>query len=400
METENLELEDGELVDDDEPIEPFGTYNVLQRPQLHQQPNPQAEQFDITYSDESDVYASSESDSDSDTGYKKAKRPKATFKKRPGPRSMSNDKFKVWCHQVQEESLAEDLVTCGVTRNMFADRQVESYDYTLGRRLDVEEKSSDEEPAPRLTNKRTRNDRKNVKLRLGKRDWHEEDEEDPKGSSRILPNLIVTIESTDDEVASDIAEKLSESKDTLIKRVVEILGKEMAIGFFEKTKKIEEEGGMLIMNGSRRRTAGGIYLFLVKNDDHIPQPKIRDIFYQDRKETAGQKKMSAATRRKQETQELKQFLENGSNKDLPALLTRAELCTKRIAEEARLRRGESRDRSDMDAERTVSNPPPSPVTDDPDHAEQPNSHPVNSRQLQEYGDDFLDVGEEFDMEVF
>lgn len=50
---------------------------------------------------------------------------------------------------------------------------------------------------------------------------------------------------------------------------------------------------------------------------------------------------------------------DGSEKDLPALLTKAELSTREIAEEARLRRGEGMDRMPMDSDRTMTNPPPS-----------------------------------------
>lgn len=52
----------------------------------------------------------------------------------------------------------------------------------------------------------------------------------------------------------------------------------------------------------------------------------------------------------------------------------------------------------VDSDRTVSNPPPSPVTDDPDHSE----HSLHSvqRQAQDYNDDFLDIGVDIDsMEV-
>lgn len=63
------------------------------------------------------------------------------------------------------------------------------------------------------------------------------------------------------------------------------------------------------MNGSRRRTAGGVYLWLVKNDKHIPQEKIREIFYYDKKENAEQKK-SDATARRQKAQELIKCLES------------------------------------------------------------------------------------------
>ena len=56
------------------------------------------------------------------------------------------------------------------------------------------------------------------------------------------------------------------------------------------------------------------------------------------------------------------------------------------------------DRVTTDLDRPVSNPPPSPVTDDPDHSEPPNL--VCTRRVQEYEDDFLDIGVEADMEVF
>ena len=96
----------------------------------------------------------------------------------------------------------------------------------------------------------------------------------------------------------------------LAETVVDTIGKAKAMEFYEKTKKIEEDGGMLIMNGSRRRTAGGIYLWLVKNDDHIPQEKIREIFSMDKKEISKQRKKFDATNRRQKAQqELRRGLE-------------------------------------------------------------------------------------------
>lgn len=83
---------------------------------------------------------------------------------------------------------------------------------------------------------------------------------------------------------------------------MDIIGKQKAIDFFQKTRKIEEDGGMLIMNGSRRRTAGGVYFWLVKNDKHIPQEKIREIFYYDQKESEQKRKTGNSGRQK--TQEL------------------------------------------------------------------------------------------------
>lgn len=89
---------------------------------------------------------------------------------------------------------------------------------------------------------------------------------------------------------------------------MDILGKEKAIEFFEQTKEIEHDGGMMIMNRSRRRTAGGIYLYLVKHDDHIPQEKIREIFYQEVMENVSRKKKNEANHRRQQTQELRRLV--------------------------------------------------------------------------------------------
>ncbi|XP_014608116.1 phosphorylated adapter RNA export protein [Polistes fuscatus] len=401
MEAEPVDLEDGEVVDE-EPSDVFEGYNVLQRPHIVQAKEEQAK---LGYSDESDDTDDTESDSDSDSAHTRNKKPKLKIKK---TKSLSNnwgpnnDKYKVWCTQIQEESLTEDLVSCGVTKKL-CQRNVESYNFTLRFPSNANEShnnnSSDDErySGQRLTNKRTNSDRQNVKLRLGKR-RNSMEVENQKGSVRIIADLSTTIDSTDSEVATDITNKLREKQDSLISKIVSIIGKEKAIDFFQKTKQIEEGGGLLIMNGSRRRTAGGVYLWLVKNDEHLPQEKIREIFYFNKKKNAEENnKNIEADKNRKKTQELMRSLENGSDKDLPTLLTRAELSTRQIAEEARLRRGVGMDRMPLDSDRTVTNPPPSPVTDDPDHTE----HHSESRQVQDYTEDFLDIGIDVDsMEVF
>ncbi|KOC71176.1 Phosphorylated adapter RNA export protein [Habropoda laboriosa] len=402
MEAEPLELEDGEVIDDE--VNDIETYTVLKRP--HAVLNKE-DHIKMGYSDESDDSADSESDSDSDSGRLKSKRPKLKLKR---SKNLSknwgdqNDKYKIWCTQLQEDSLTEDLVLCGVTKKRNQERSVESYNiphhYSFNGRWNMEHhnnnSSEDEKDGERrLTNKRTHSDRSNVKLRLGKK-RNSMDIDNQKGIARKIADLSTTAESTDADVATDITSKLSEKKDLLIRRIVDIIGKEKAIDFFQKTKKIEERGGMLIMNGSRRRTAGGVYLWLVKNDEHIPREKIREIFYYDKKEHVEQRKADAVARR-QKAQELIKCLENGSEKDLPALLTKAELSTREIAEEARLRRGEGMDRMPIDSDRTMTNPPPSPVTDDPDHSE----HSLVQRRVQDYGENYLNIGIDIDsMEVF
>ncbi|XP_015520613.2 phosphorylated adapter RNA export protein [Neodiprion pinetum] len=403
METEPVELEDGEVVDD-EVVDAF-EYNVLERP--HVAPRPEDTSSKLHYSDESDEPTESESDSDSDSAHTCSKKPKMKIKRwknREVEKKEAQDKYKVWCMQVQEEALTEELVSCGVTKRDYQGRNVEFYDFTVryspNEQQTPAELSSDTEKdaPPRINNKRTNEDRTNLKLRLGKR-RNSMEIDGQRGVARKILDLRTTADSDDGDVAADIAEKLCEKKDDLIKRAVSIIGKEKAIDFFEQTKKIEEDGGMMIVNGSRRRTPGGVFLLLLKQDDHIPQEKIRAIFQEDRKQTVEQRKQAQASSRRRKTQELMRSLENGSEKDLPALLTRAELSTRQIAEEARLRRGEGRDRerTPPDSDRPVTNPPPSPVTDDPDH-----TPPSSRRQVQDYAaDDFLEIGVDVDsMELF
>lgn len=61
------------------------------------------------------------------------------------------------------------------------------------------------------------------------------------------------------------------------------------------------------MNGSRRRTAGGIYFWLVKNDEHIPQEKIREIFDYDKKESSEQKKKNNKVRKPNPQDRMRSF---------------------------------------------------------------------------------------------
>lgn len=181
------------------------------------------------YSDESDDSADSESDSDSDSGHIKSKRPKLKLKR---SRSMTkncldkSDKYKIWCTQLQEESLTENLILCGVTKKQNQERSVESYNiphrYSFKGTWNTEHRnnnsSEDEKDGDKkLTNKRTNSDRSNVRLRLGKkRNLMEIDNQ--KGTARKIADLSTTVESTDADVATDITSKLNEKKDLLISK--------------------------------------------------------------------------------------------------------------------------------------------------------------------------------------
>ena len=66
-------------------------------------------------------------------------------------------------------------------------------------------------------------------------------------------------------LGDELASKLSEPKTQLMIGVVELFGQEVSIELFEKTKGIESNGGMMIKNGERRRTPGGVFLQLLRD---------------------------------------------------------------------------------------------------------------------------------------
>lgn len=172
---------------------------------------------------------SEESSDDSDDGFKLKKlNKKQKLKTNPIEKLQvvtpkPNNKYQIWSASLQEESLMENLQGCDVTKNKMRDRNVESYDYSLGYRLEGEVKSLKRRKSPETEyyqqndNKRSRghnnqfNNRKNVKDRLGARKNSVCD-----NSPRCILDLVITLENTDEEIAKDIANKLCEEKDSLM----------------------------------------------------------------------------------------------------------------------------------------------------------------------------------------
>lgn len=131
--------------------------------------------------------------------------------------------------------------------------------------------------------------------------------------------------------------------------MVNILGRDLPIKLFKETQKIESDGGMLIVNGMRRRTPGGVFLFLLKNCDEISQKEKKDIFQEEQRKTIKSRKLSQTMKRDRKVEELKRTLQ--CENDLPVLSSRSDLI------------GLSSTHLGLDAQSNLLNPPPSPVTD-------------------------------------
>jgi hypothetical protein len=87
---------------------------------------------------------------------------------------------------------------------------------------------------------------------------------------------------TADEVEQTIAERLGETEPEplkLLHKVVMKLGPEQALAFLKETQEIEAQGGLLLPDGSRRRTPGGVFFYLVRTKG--PKP-VRFLFWKQK----------------------------------------------------------------------------------------------------------------------
>jgi len=80
----------------------------------------------------------------------------------------------------------------------------------------------------------------------------------------------------------EIAYRLGEKKVSLIVKVVRVLGFKCAMQILDDTRKIEKQGGMLTMDGARRREPGGVYICCLKERGYATKKELDDIFKDDR----------------------------------------------------------------------------------------------------------------------
>ena len=68
-------------------------------------------------------------------------------------------------------------------------------------------------------------------------------------------------------IAATIAQELGETQSVpinQIRRIVQRLGPEAALAFLQEAQQIEAQGGLILPDGSRRRTPGGVFFHLVR----------------------------------------------------------------------------------------------------------------------------------------
>ncbi|KAL4227862.1 hypothetical protein ACF0H5_013300 [Mactra antiquata] len=108
-----------------------------------------------------------------------------------------------------------------------------------------------------------------------------------------------------------IADFLNEPKVDLIERITQHLGKDVALRVFNATRDVEDAGGIYTMDGSRRRTPGGVYFTLLKQQPEFNTKARAFIFSDDVEQHKKWKKESRKRTKKQKRQRAKK--ESGKN---------------------------------------------------------------------------------------
>jgi len=270
-------------------------------------------------------------------------------------------KNNVWGSYIQEESLNSEMTgALGVgrsLRDLDSDRGAETYDYTLiakereeerKRRKEGEKKeevtSLDDEMDSYWNNKgntqseevdtdkeeemdvkdnlkeedeERRGVKRSVKERLGekrvKMDRYKNEVLPAPGKPRQIPDIAEEslLEGTDEEFAEELADRLNEEKEDMIISLVKIVGRKVALDFYKETQKIESKGGMVINNGARRRTAGGVMFYLMKQtENEAIKGKVKQFFHESQKNDH-RRKIAVANKRKKKNfeKEMEDFLQ-------------------------------------------------------------------------------------------
>lgn len=229
-----------------------------------------------------------------------------------GGRKVNN----IWGSVVQEQcqdAIAAELGIFGMEGEVsMSSRNVETYNYVLARKIMEKEREKDEGEVNMLdeqleeymkgrsTEERAGGDAKrkrSAKERLG-----------PRAEMDIKGRYEITEDDPDDKVVDEIAHRLQEPKKDLIERVVKVIGKKKSIELLGETATLEETGGVYTMDGSRRRTPGGVYLNLLKNTPSITKTQVKKIFLEEQQKENKSKKAAQKRRRHMLAKKMKQAI--------------------------------------------------------------------------------------------
>ncbi|NXU50142.1 PHAX protein, partial [Turnix velox] len=211
----------------------------------------------------------------------------------------------IWGAVLQEQNqdaVATELGILGMDGSIDRSRQSETYNYLLAKKLMKEAQQKEAETLDKELDEYMHDDKKTLSAEEGsgqgflKRKRPVKDRLGERQEMKYKGRYEITEEDSEEKVADEIAYRLCEPKKDLIARVVKIIGKRKAIELLMETAEVEQNGGMFIVNGTRRRTPGGVYLNLLKNTPSIKEEQIKEIFYLENQKEYENKKAAKKRR--------------------------------------------------------------------------------------------------------
>lgn len=234
-----------------------------------------------------------------------------------GGRKVNN----IWGSVVQEQcqdAVAAELGIFGMEGDVsLSSRNVETYNYVLARKMmekerEMEKGKAEEEEVSMLDGQLEEYMKnKGSEERAGgdaKRKRSAKERLSPRAEMDIKGRYEITEDDPEEKVADEIAHRLQEPKIELIERIVAVIGTKKAIELLGETATLEESGGVYTMDGSRRRTPGGVYLNLLKNTPSISKAQVKKIFLEEQQKECKTKKAAQKRRRYLLAKKMKQAI--------------------------------------------------------------------------------------------
>ncbi|CAL2037000.1 hypothetical protein CAEBREN_23716 [Caenorhabditis brenneri] len=120
-----------------------------------------------------------------------------------------------------------------------------------------------------------------------------------------------------DELGNQIAAAMGEKDPDTVKKIVNAIGRELALKLFDETKEVEKSGGMKITDGSRRRTPGGVFITLFKMDSTVSKEVKNGIFdnmrFADKQRSKQKKKAQNFTKQLEDVKKTMELVAKAEN---------------------------------------------------------------------------------------
>jgi len=131
------------------------------------------------------------------------------------------------------------------------------------------------------------------------------------GESVFIPDISEETwkDASDEELGKELADKLQEEKKDMMVSLIKSMGRNVVLDYFWKTQNVEEKGGLLIMNGSRRRTSGGVLFQLLRVSKNDEVKEKFDLFLKEKQSVSNRKpEEKTIEQRKQFDKQIEDFV--------------------------------------------------------------------------------------------